>query len=223
VAELAAGLIPSLRLAASPLVVSLVVAPSIAELGPDDACPRIVTDPDLSYDRLDCDVDLVLATTPPAPGLDRLRFPRLPITAQLPADHFLAAQDEIGLAQLAGENLVLAADSGHVQTRLTGLLAVSGLTPATASTVDTGQLAQALAAAGRGVAVVTDEPRFDLVAVPITTDDQASLAVEVYAAWKPEHHAAPMVAACARRLQRSTAARLDRRRAIRAQRAESAA
>ena len=61
------------------------------------------------------------------------------------------------------------------------------------------QVAQALAAAGRGVAVLSDDPRFDLVPLRIRTAD-GDLTLTLHAAWDGRHHAAGELARLADRL-----------------------
>ncbi|MET0766472.1 MAG: LysR family transcriptional regulator, partial [Aeromicrobium sp.] len=62
------------------------------------------------------------------------------------------------------------------------------------------QVAQALAAAGRGVAIVSDDSRFDLVPVRLAGRDGV-LRIELFAAWEPDHHAAATLAELAGRLR----------------------
>jgi LysR family transcriptional regulator, benzoate and cis,cis-muconate-responsive activator of ben and cat genes len=224
VAELAAGRLPSVRVAASSIVVTSIVAPYIAELGDSELCPTVITtDGGAVYDRLESDVDLVLAASPPTAGVDRLRLARLPIMAHARADHRLAARSVIELADLVSDPLVVAGMSSVIRRRLDAVLALEGLAPPVITEVDSTPVAQALAAAGHGIALLTDEPRFDLDPIPIMTADGTTLSIEVHAAWKPQHHAAPSIAALARRLHRATTARLDRTRHAATRRAESAA
>src|SRR5450759_4753488 len=63
----------------------------------------------------------------------------------------------------------------------------------------TPQLAQAVAAAGRGIAVVSDDPRFGLQRLDIICASGA-LSIRLYAAWDRDHHAAAVISALARRL-----------------------
>jgi DNA-binding transcriptional LysR family regulator len=70
----------------------------------------------------------------------------------------------------------------------------------------TPQLAQAVAAAGRGIAVVSDDPRFGLHPLDIL-DDRGGLHIRLYAAWDGEHHAAAAIGALAERLSAYCVAR----------------
>ena len=60
-------------------------------------------------------------------------------------------------------------------------------------------IAQAIAAAGRGVAVVSDDPRFGLVPLRIEGPDGV-VRINLYAAWDARHHAAATLAELADRL-----------------------
>ena len=60
-------------------------------------------------------------------------------------------------------------------------------------------MAQALAAAGRGVAVLSDDPRFGLQPLRVTAPD-GPVHISLYAAWSPDHHAAATLSVLARRL-----------------------
>ena len=62
------------------------------------------------------------------------------------------------------------------------------------------QVAQALAAAGRGVAVLSDDPRFGLRSMRILTS-RGHLTLTLHAGWDPSHHAAPELEQLAIRLQ----------------------
>ena len=62
------------------------------------------------------------------------------------------------------------------------------------------QVAQALAAAGRGIAVVSDDPRFDLVPLRIR-GRHGLLTLTLHAAWDPRHHAAAELERLAVRLR----------------------
>jgi hypothetical protein len=68
------------------------------------------------------------------------------------------------------------------------------------------QIAQALAAAGHGVAVVSDDPRYGLHALGIETED-GSLRIALHAAWDPSHYAAPVITELSWRLREFCVAR----------------
>ncbi len=72
-----------------------------------------------------------------------------------------------------------------------------------------GTIAQALAAAGRGVAVVSDDPRYGLV--PIAIDHHnATLTIQLVAAWDTRRVSAPAMTELAERLADWVAERAPR-------------
>lgn len=224
-ADLAAGRLPSVRVAAPAAAVSGVLAPYIAGLGPDDLCPRVITTASgrAACDRLDTDADLAVVAEPPSPGLNRLRLLRVPIRAYVRADHRHAARGLIDVAELAAESLVLAADDADVRDRMDALLTHSGTARPGIDEVDSPRLAHALAASGRGLAIGAEEARFGLVPLRIMGSDGALLALDLHATWKPAHHASTLIGAFARRLQRTATAPDERTRGASLQRSESAA
>jgi DNA-binding transcriptional LysR family regulator len=83
-------------------------------------------------------------------------------------------------------NLDTAADAG-------------GLVLASVIEVSSARVAQALAAAGRGIAVVSDDARFDFHELRITAAGQP-VVLTLHASWDPRHHAAVELASVASRL-----------------------
>ena len=73
-----------------------------------------------------------------------------------------------------------------------------------------GTIAQALAAAGRGIAVVFDDPRFDLRPVAVDLGDDV-LSLRLIAAWDGRSVASTALAALAERLAAWTRARYGNR------------
>lgn len=74
------------------------------------------------------------------------------------------------------------------------------------------QVAQAVAAAGRGIAVVSDDPRYDLVRLLVTTGSGDVLRIGLHAAWSPHHHGAAQLAVLVQRLRRFVRDRYDQPR-----------
>jgi hypothetical protein len=62
-----------------------------------------------------------------------------------------------------------------------------------------GTVAQALAASGRGIAVLTDDPRFGLVPLAVDTGDRP-LSIRLLAVWDGRHPAAETIGDFAQRL-----------------------
>lgn len=223
VADLAAGRTPSITIAAEPLAVDAVLVPYIAELAPADICPTVITvDGPCAHGRLDAYADLALSATPPAAGLDRLQVASVPIVAYVRPDHLLAGRLGAEIAELAEHALVTTGATTEVRRRLDAVRWPHGLARPTIAEVDSERLAQAMAAAGRAVAVVAAGPSFDLSPVAVL-EDGVPMAVDLYAGWKREHHAADTLEALARALQRATTARRHVARPVATGRDESAA
>jgi LysR family transcriptional regulator, benzoate and cis,cis-muconate-responsive activator of ben and cat genes len=74
-----------------------------------------------------------------------------------------------------------------------------GLAPRVEIEASSGPVAQALAAAGRGVAVVTDDPRFGLEALRVTAGG-SELSIRLFAGWDPHHPGSTKLAAIADRI-----------------------
>jgi LysR family transcriptional regulator, benzoate and cis,cis-muconate-responsive activator of ben and cat genes len=72
----------------------------------------------------------------------------------------------------------------------------------------TPQVAQAVAAAGRGIAIVSDDARFGLLALDVIGAG-GPLHIRLYAAWNGEHHAATTIGAVAKRLSEYCVERYD--------------
>ena len=79
-------------------------------------------------------------------------------------------------------------------------MAVAGLTPPALVEANSGRVAQALVATGAGVAVVTEDPAFELTPVRVIAQGRA-LAVQLHAAWREDHFATATLEKIARRLQ----------------------
>ena len=73
-----------------------------------------------------------------------------------------------------------------------------------------GTIAQALAASGRGVAVVSDDPRYELVPLAINHGN-TDIAIQLIATWDTRRVSAPAMAALAGRLADWVAERYDHR------------
>ena len=78
-------------------------------------------------------------------------------------------------------------------------LAVTGATYASVVEAANGTVAQALAAAGRGIAVVSDDPRFGLVPLAVDAGGRP-LSVRLIAVWDTRHAAEATIEVFALRL-----------------------
>jgi len=188
--SLAMGRLERVRMVAPTTTLTDVLAPFLATLQPSDP---LITVTEAQYAQaireLGSRADLAIVTSPPPRNLRSERVAVLPIWAYVPRDHPCAAAGELSVSDLAQHPLVLLDSTFRPRTLLDEALVVAGQAPPEIVECSHPQVAQALAAAGRGVAVVSDDPRFGLVPLRITTE-RRHLEITLHAAWDPHHHAA---------------------------------
>lgn len=188
--SLATGEPVGLRVAAPPTTAADILSPFVAESGADGVLVDIREEsPRQAYDVLDRgEVDFVVSTIPPPGHLESRVVCEAPIFAMTAADHPLADRTTVHLTELLLEQIIVM-DRGHATRRLFDDAVVkAGLGYSPAYETRSTDLAQALAAAGRGIAVLSDDPRFGLHPVSILASDDP-LAVTLYAAWDAAHYA----------------------------------
>ena len=199
-ATLAAGRLQHINIAAPGTTFTDVLAPFLATLLPDDPLPAVSEQrPQRVYTALESGADLAIATELPPAGLAFQPLAVLPIWAYVPPQHTWAARGSITVAELVTQTLLLL--TGDYSPRRVLDLAVNEVRVTYSSMLEFGtpQLAQAVAAAGRGIAVVSDDARFGLQPLDII-GTKGALSVRLYAAWDHDHHAAAVIGALARRL-----------------------
>ena len=199
-ATLAAGRLQHIRIAAPGTTFTDVLAPFLATLHPDDPMPAVSEQrPQRIYEALQSGADLAIATELPPAGLAFQPLAVLPIWAYVPPEHDWAARGSITVAELVNETLLLLTGDYSPRRVLDQAVDQARLTYSSMLEFGTPQVAQAVAAAGRGIAVVSDDPRFGLQPLDII-GTRGALNIRLYAAWDGEHHAAAAIAALARRL-----------------------
>jgi len=199
-ATLAAGRLQHIRIAAPGTTFTDVLAPFLATLRQDDPLPAVSEEPpQLIYQALQSGADLALSTEQPPAGLAFQPVAVLPIWAYVPRGHHWAGRSSITVAELVNERLLLLTGDYSPRRVLDHWVNQAGLTYSSVLEFGTPQVAQAVAAAGRGIAIVSDDPRFDLHPLDII-GARGALHIRLYAAWDREHHAATTIEAVARRL-----------------------
>lgn len=197
---LAAGRVTRVRAASPTTTLTDVFAPFLATLRPDDP---LITVEEAHYsdaiDGLRSRFDIAIVTSPPSQGLAVREIAVLPVWAYVPPSHELATTAEVTLEQLSEHTLVLLNGTFRPRRLLDEALEASGLAAPEIIECSNPQVAQALAAAERGIAVVSDDPRFGLVPLRVRSG-QGSLTLTLHAAWNPAHHAANELAGIADRL-----------------------
>jgi DNA-binding transcriptional LysR family regulator len=188
-----------------------VVSPFITTLAPADPVPSAVDSGGVSAEEsLRRGADLViLQGRPPAP-LAWQALPPLPVWVYLPADHPWAGRDDASLEELAEQPLVVLPPSHPSRRVLDAALVSRGWSAPQLIEASSGTVAQALCAAGRGLAVVSDDPRFGLARVglqqPGGTGEAGGavsgerLSIRLHCAWRPQHPGADQLASLATRL-----------------------
>lgn len=211
--SLAAGRLVSLTFAAPPTTLSDVIAPFLASRPADDGAsptPNVVARPsDDVFAALDEGADFVVAPAPAPSGLASMIIAELPVRAYVgsrpSADDEAQSQEAprtLSLETLAtADPLVVLPGRYPVRKVLSRAFEDAGLAPAHLQEVDSPEAAQAIAASGRGIAVLTNDPRFGLVPRRVLDVDGQVLTQSLRAAWSPDHHAAGELAALAEDLR----------------------
>lgn len=199
-ADLAAGALRRVTIAAPPTTLTDVIAPFLATFTVDDPRPEVVeADGPAALAALRGDADLAVVADPPPRGLPSRRVAVLPVFAYVPSTHPLAQRDEVRITDLSDQPLILLDPSSRTRRLLDDALEHEEAQVGDPVVCSSPQVAQALAAAGWGVAVVSDDPRFDLVPLPITTT-AGPLLIRLWATWSATHHAVDELSDLANRL-----------------------
>ncbi|MDS2173099.1 LysR family transcriptional regulator [Nesterenkonia sp. CL21] len=209
--RLASGELRKVSLASPRTTLIDVVAPFVATFTHQDPVPSVVEiGGDERPHRLVADHDLVIAPQSPGDDVASRLIAQLPVWAYVPTDHPWADREEIPLEELVEEQLVVTAADFKARRLLDAALDLADLTPRSLLEVRHGRVAQALAAAGRGAAVVTDDPHFSLVPLRILTDGgegRRPLHIRLHASWRRGHHAAEALEGLVARLRDFSARR----------------
>lgn len=199
--QLASGRLTDVSITAPRTTLIDVVAPFVATFVQSDPVPsisEITIDPDLT--RLLPKVDIVVTTRRPVGEVQVLPLAQLPVWAYVPKNHPWAEHDDVELRKLVTEQLLLPSLDFKARHLLDSAMQLAGISPRGVVETFHGRVAQALAAAGRGVAVLSDDPRFDLVPLRVHTGG-FDLRVQLFATWRSDHHAAATLQELAGRLQ----------------------
>lgn len=209
-AAISAGTAPDLVVAAPTTTINDIVAPFIATGGRVSVANVVETMPADVYGVVTRgDADFGLGTSVPMRSLLARVLIRVDVWAQMPAVHPLAGSPEVDLAELVRHPLVHL-DVGHAVRRAFDAAAANhGLTYDAIAQTRAPRLGQALAAAGRGVCVTSDDPRYGLSKARVLVKGEP-LTVTIYAAWDPDHYAAEDIEAVVTDLRAFTAARYGR-------------
>ncbi len=189
-ADIGAGRLQSISIVAPAVTLIDVVSPFIATFGPDDPMPSVSElHAGQGYGALERGADLVLGALPPSADLAHSWVAQLPIYAYVRPQDPLATRESIPLEELAEQDLLLLTPDSHIRWTLDAAMASAALSYRNTKEFSSSQVAQAVAASGRGIAVVSDDARFGLRGLRIGIP-AGSLRLNLYAVWNPRHHAA---------------------------------
>jgi DNA-binding transcriptional LysR family regulator len=199
-AALRTGALRDLTISCPATTLTDVIAPFLATWTDEDPMPSVWERlPARIYPSLEAGADLAVGTAPPPAALASLPLASLPVWAYVRPDHPWASRGSVRLPDLAREHLLVLGTEQHSRQALDAAALGAGLGPDRLTEFTTAEVAQAVAAAGRGVAIVSDDPRFGLVPLRVR-HDRVDLMIRLHAAWLPDHHAAGVLADVARRL-----------------------
>ncbi|MEV8143737.1 LysR family transcriptional regulator [Specibacter sp. NPDC078709] len=171
------------------------LAPFVARGGTPIADIRASTPEDL-YHLLENDsVDFCISTAqPPSPYIGQ-RIARVAIMVQFPAKTArLINGGTVELGDLADERLIVPRAGSAIGRVLDEARDKADVPLVYDASVSSSTVAQALAAAGKGLAVVVEPPQFGLNTVFLQFEGR-QLEIQLYAAWDAEHYAAPEIVA----------------------------
>jgi DNA-binding transcriptional LysR family regulator len=188
----------SLRMAAPETTVADVIAPFLASLPADapmlnvqEALPAQV-----HAEVLSGSADLGISSVPPPRQLASRLIVHFPIWANVRPEHRWARRRTVTVQELARAELLVLGEDHGTRRQLDAAMSDAGVSYATAAETNVPQVAQALAAAGRGVAVVSDDARYGLHGVRIRPAGGATeLRVPLFGAWDDSHYAASAIGA----------------------------
>ncbi|WP_395656542.1 LysR family transcriptional regulator [Nocardioides sp.] len=194
------GRIEHLTIAAPTVTLTDIVSPFVATMSPDDPIVDVLGADGLDpVEMLHAGADLAIGTRrPPAPYAAR-HLATLPVWAYVPNDDPWAARKRLTIDELVSRPLVALPATFTAREALDAAVVGNGGSFSALVEAANGTIAQALAASGRGVAVVSDDPRFDLIPLTIDIGGEA-LAVHLTATWDPRGVAATTLASVGNRL-----------------------
>ena len=201
----AAGRLQRVRLVSPGTTRDDVLAPWLATWSADAPLPSIAeASVDDVYDTLRRGADLAVAPLAPPPALGSRIVARLPLWACVAPTHPWAQRDAVDLDEIASADLLLLERSFSARRVLDAALDAEQLGVEPRAEFASPVVAQAVAASGRGVCVLTDDPRFGLVPLTIRDADGDALGIRLHAAWDRRHHAADALERLAQDLARFT-------------------
>ncbi|WP_269938814.1 LysR family transcriptional regulator [Arthrobacter sp. HY1533] len=191
------GFSTNLTMASSPTTVADIISPFIVQAGSTGPIANVVeASPEHVYDALRAgDADLAVGTRVPPAELRSKVIGRAYLWAQFPAGHPLAGSRRVAIEELIKWPLIVQSADHGVRRMFDSAATASGLSYTAAFETESPYVAQALAAAGRGVCVLSDDSRYELQVAPIGVGSE-ELVITLYGVWDPTHFAAEAIEDC---------------------------
>ncbi|GAA1102527.1 LysR family transcriptional regulator [Nocardiopsis composta] len=147
------------------------------------------------YDSLGgLSADLAMAPLVPPPSVRRRHLYDVPFSVQVPPDSPLAERDAIDVGELPDLPLLVPDRRSGTRLSLDDHLIRASVTIAPKKEVARTHIAQAMAAAGHGVVVCIDLPKYGLRPIPLLRGGERLIAEE-WAAWPNGHYAEEAISA----------------------------
>jgi len=182
--------VSSLTVACPPTAMAYTVAPFVALGGTPIRNIREVPPGDVYAELRNGTVDVAINTWVPPAGLAGRAIRSLPLLVQFPAGHRFEGRATVPIDLLVAESLVVPGRGSAIRAALDKATVENGTHVDSVEETDSSTVAQAIAAAGLGCAVVIEQPRFDLRSARILSHTGAEIPVTQYGAWDPTHYAA---------------------------------
>lgn len=188
-ASLRTGEVQHLGLVAPMVTIADWIAPYLATVPLEHPTIAVVDDaPELVMSALSRGADFVIGSTVPTHDVTTVLIAHMPLYAYVRSEHEWAVRERIALRDLTRETLLVPTPEHWARTLLDQAAQQLHLSYSRIVECRVPQVAQAFAAAGRGIAVVTDDPRFGLH--PLLVEGALGLIrLPLYAAWERGHYA----------------------------------
>lgn len=141
------------------------------------------------------DADFAIGTLAPPDNYESFVLGRAYVWAMLPPTHELAGLEHVDLAELTKYPLIVMDRAHRARQLFDDMVADAGLSYTARQQTSVAALAQGLAASGRGIAILSDDPLFGLTTVPIT-HGSTDLSITLYGVWERGHYAAEKIMEC---------------------------
>lgn len=207
----AQGGVRRLTIAAPTVTLTDIVSPFVTTMSPDDPVVDVRPADGLApTEMLVNGADLAIGTRRPQPPYAWRDLAVLPMWAYVRRDDPWTQRSHVSVSELLARTVISVPTSFTAREALEAAVSTTGGSYSGFIEAANGTIAQALAAAGRGVAVVSDDPRYELAPVAIHHGNTA-VAIQLVAAWDTRRVSAPAMAALAGRLVEWVAERYDHR------------